>query len=88
LRKNAAVENNAPVQNNAPTTVITLTKGAAGSKVKTLQARLEVEGYDPGPIDGIFGARTAAAVKSFQEYKGLKADGAVDEITWKTLGKN
>lgn len=88
VEENAAIENNAPVQNNAPTTVTTLTKGAAGSKVKTLQARLEVEGYDPGPIDGIFGARTAAAVKSFQEYKGLKADGAVDEITWKTLGKN
>jgi peptidoglycan hydrolase-like protein with peptidoglycan-binding domain len=84
----AAIENNAPVQSNAPTTVTTLTKGAAGSKVKTLQVRLELQGYDPGPIDGIFGARTAAAVKSFQEYKALKADGAVDEITWKALGKN
>jgi peptidoglycan hydrolase-like protein with peptidoglycan-binding domain len=82
------LQGNAPIQNNAPTTLTTLTKGASGSKVKTLQVRLDVKGYDPGPIDGIFGARTAAAVKNFQEYKGLKADGAVDEITWKALGKN
>lgn len=83
-----ALQNNAPIPGNAPTAITTLTKGASGSKVKTLQVRLEVKGYDPGPIDGIFGARTAAAVKDFQEYKGLNADGAVDEITWKALGKN
>lgn len=88
VEDNAAIDNNAPVGKNAPTSVTTLTKGAAGSKVKTLQVRLELQGYDPGPIDGIFGARTIAAVKSFQEYKGLKADGAVDEITWKALGKS
>lgn len=82
------VEDNAAVRDKAPTSVTTLTKGAAGSKVKTLQVRLELQGYDPGPIDGIFGARTVAAVKSFQEYQGLKADGAVDEITWKALGKS
>jgi peptidoglycan hydrolase-like protein with peptidoglycan-binding domain len=87
LQDNANIQDNDPVPGNAPTS-ITLTKGASGSKVKTLQVRLDVKGYDPGPIDGIFGARTAAAVKSFQEYKGLKADGAVDEITWKALGKN
>jgi peptidoglycan hydrolase-like protein with peptidoglycan-binding domain len=84
----AVIENNTPSQKNIPTSVTTLTKGAAGSKVKTLQVRLELHGYEPGPIDGIFGDRTAAAVKSFQEFKGLKADGAVDEITWKALGKN
>jgi peptidoglycan hydrolase-like protein with peptidoglycan-binding domain len=84
----AVIENNAPIQKNIPTSVTTLTKGAAGSKVKTLQVRLELQGYEPGPIDGIFGDRTAAAVKSFQEFKGLAADGAVDEITWKALSKH
>lgn len=64
-----------------------LAKGAAGSKVKTLQVRLEMQGYDPGPIDGIFGARTKAAVKDFQQAYSLKADGAVDEITWQTLSR-
>ena len=85
------LQSNAPIQNSAPASVnpaTALTKGAAGSKVKTLQVRLEVQGYDPGPIDGIFGARTATAVKKFQEYKGLTADGVVDEITWKAIGQS
>lgn len=91
-----SVQSNAPIQGSTPTeksdTVenrrTALTKGAAGSKVKTLQVRLEMQGYDPGPIDGIFGARTATAVKSFQQYKGLTADGVVDEITWKAIGQS
>lgn len=62
-----------------------LAKGAAGSKVKTLQVRLEMQGYDPGPIDGIFGARTMAAVKDFQEAYSLRVDGVVDEATWQAL---
>ena len=62
-----------------------LAKGTAGSKVKTLQVRLEMQGYDPGPIDGIFGARTMAAVKDFQEAYNLRANGTVDEVTWQTL---
>ncbi|MDQ2100186.1 MAG: peptidoglycan-binding protein [Tychonema bourrellyi B0820] len=84
-------QNNAPIENEAAVpskTVTILTKGSFGAKVKTLQARLEVAGYAPGPIDGIFGARTISAVKGFQESQGLKANGVVDEITWKAIGKN
>ena len=85
-----SVQSNAPILSNAavpgnPSTV--LNKGAVGSKVKTLQVRLDIQGYDPGPIDGIFGARTATAVKSFQEDKGLTANGMVDQTTWKALGQ-
>ncbi len=91
-----SVQSNPPIDSNASTEkrdtvenrTTALTKGAAGSKVKTLQVRLEMQGYDPGPIDGIFGARTATAVKSFQQYKGLRADGVVDEITWKAIGQS
>lgn len=82
-------ENSTENSNAVPTRpVTTLSKGSSGSKVKTLQVRLDLQGYDPGPIDGIFGARTAAAVKSFQDNKGLKADGEVDEITWRALGQS
>ena len=86
LQSDAPIQNSYPVSGGNPATA--LTKGAAGSKVKTLQVRLEVQGYDPGPIDGIFGARTATAVKKFQESKGLTTDGVVDEITWKAIGQN
>ncbi|MCW6048810.1 peptidoglycan-binding protein [Microcoleus sp. A2-C5] len=85
IQSNAPTQNSAPVRGNPATA---LTKGAAGSKVKTLQVRLEIQGYEPGPIDGIFGARTATAVKKFQESKGLTTDGVVDEITWKAIGQN
>ena len=91
LQRNAPLESSAPTEKSDPVAAnrtTALTKGAAGSKVKTLQVRLEMQGYDPGPIDGIFGARTATAVKSFQQYKGLTADGVVDEITWKAIGQS
>ncbi len=84
VQSNAPILGNAAVPGNPPTL---LNKGAVGSKVKTLQVRLEIQGYDPGPIDGIFGARTATAVKNFQQYKGLTASGMVDETTWKALGQ-
>lgn len=80
----APILSNAAVASNPPTV---LNKGAVGSKVKTLQVRLEIQGYDPGPIDGIFGARTATAVKNFQKFKGFTADGMVDQTTWKALGQ-
>jgi len=88
FENDAQIQNDASVPTKTTSTVTILTKGSYGSKVKTLQARLEVGGYAPGPIDGIFGARTIAAVKSFQESQGLKADGVVDEITWKAIGNN
>ncbi|MEG3924775.1 peptidoglycan-binding protein [Microcoleus sp. D3_18a_C4] len=84
VQSNPPILSNAAVPGNPPTL---LNKGAVGSKVKTLQVRLEMQGYDPGPIDGIFGARTATAVKNFQQYKGLMANGMVDDTTWKALGQ-
>ncbi|MEG3987746.1 peptidoglycan-binding protein [Microcoleus sp. S28C3] len=84
VQSNAPILSNAAVPGNPPTL---LNKGAVGSKVKTLQVRLEIQGYDPGPIDGIFGARTATAVKNFQKFKDLTANGMVDETTWKALGQ-
>ncbi|MBD1827691.1 peptidoglycan-binding protein [Microcoleus vaginatus GB1-A2] len=84
VQSNPPILSNAAVPGNPPTL---LNKGAVGSKVKTLQVRLEIQGYDPGPIDGIFGARTATAVKNYQKFKGFAANGMVDETTWKALGQ-
>ena len=84
VQSNAPILSNAAVAANPPTL---LNKGAVGSKVKTLQVRLEIQGYDPGRIDGIFGVRTATAVKNFQQFKGLTANGVVDETTWKALAQ-
>ncbi len=42
---------------------------------KKIQAALAKKGYDPGPIDGRPGAKTAAAIRAFQKDHGLRATG-------------
>lgn len=39
-----------------------------------------------GPADGVFGARTKAAVRWYQQMRGLAADGAVGKATWTAMG--
>ena len=39
----------------------------------------------PTEIDGVFGPRTKAAVRDFQQSKGLPDDGIVDPQTWPRL---
>ena len=63
----------------------TLRRGSSGSAVKTLQARLQTLGFDPGPIDGIFGSGTDSAVRAFQRARGLGVDGIVGPQTWAAL---
>jgi peptidoglycan hydrolase-like protein with peptidoglycan-binding domain len=40
-----------------------------------LQQLLDEQGYDPGPVDGVFGDRTARAIRSYQVNNGLKVTG-------------
>lgn len=65
-------------------TYATLRNGSSGEDVKKLQQALTNAGYNPGGIDGIFGANTEAAVKSYQTANGLTADGIAGD---QTLGK-
>jgi hypothetical protein len=58
-----------------------------GDAVKVAQERLVAHGHNPGPIDGIFGRKTAAAVNAFQQAAGLKTNGVVDSQTWTALLK-
>lgn len=59
--------------------------GSRGNDVKILQSVLSKIGYDPGPIDGIFGENTQRAVIQFQRDNGLAADGIVGPKTWELL---
>ena len=56
-----------------------------GKAVELVQRQLRDKGYDPGPIDGVYGRITATAVKRFQRRPGLKADGVVGKNTWNAL---
>lgn len=59
--------------------------GSTGPLVAELQALLKTWGYNPGPIDGIFGPSTKAAVIAFQKDAGIAVDGIVGPITWQHL---
>lgn len=58
-----------------------LRSGARGGDVAELQGLLKVVGLDPGPADGIFGSRTTAAVRAFQDANALFIDGVVGRST-------
>jgi peptidoglycan hydrolase-like protein with peptidoglycan-binding domain len=52
--------------------------------VRTLQHLLRARNQNIA-VDGIFGPRTEAAVKAFQQGAGLVADGIVGPLTWPKL---
>ena len=53
---------------------------------KMMQQALRDKGYDPGPIDGVQGPRTTAALKSFQQSENLDVTGRADAETLGKLG--
>lgn len=56
-----------------------------GDDVLTLQQRLSELGFDVGRPDGLFGSRTASALRDFQRNCGLDADGTVGPSTLRAL---
>jgi hypothetical protein len=68
-------------------------KGSTGADVKMLQGLLNQKVPLPKlpqakklAEDGIFGSKTDAATRTFQQMKGLKVDGIVGPKTWGALG--
>ena len=59
--------------------------GQSGPEVAAIQEQLLMEGYDIGIPDGVYGARTVAAVKKYQASMGLAADGVIGNFTYKKL---
>jgi hypothetical protein len=57
-----------------------------GAFVRTVQRALKAEGFNPGPIDGLYGLQTVAAVNAFQITHGLVPDGEGGPPTTKALG--
>jgi peptidoglycan hydrolase-like protein with peptidoglycan-binding domain len=60
-------------------------KGAKGDDVARIQDRLKQLGFDPGPVDGMFGTATVQAIWAYQRLLGKtrkEADGVVTPQLW------
>ncbi len=64
-----------------------LSRGDRGKEVLDVQTRLRGQGFQLGRegVDGFFGPHTEGAVLSFQQERGLLADGRVGANTWREI---
>ncbi|GGK33353.1 hypothetical protein GCM10010965_27780 [Caldalkalibacillus thermarum] len=62
-----------------------LRRGDRGAKVRDLQRLLAERGYQPGPIDGIYGPLTEAAVRRAQRDLNIAVDGIAGPQTYRAL---
>ena len=58
-----------------------LRRGVSGADVSELQGFLNLQGHEAGPVDGVFGSLTDLALRSFQQKRGLNADGVAGAQT-------
>jgi len=89
---NVEIVNNAPIRGNTNSYPGTpLRRGSTGPYVVIIQTELNriSQSYPAIPkiptVDGIFGSRTEASVRSFQQIFGLSVDGIVGKATWYEL---
>jgi hypothetical protein len=54
--------------------------------VQRVQRALQSQGFDPGPIDGVIGRRTVAALNRFQQARGLPVDSYLNIQSVQALG--
>jgi Putative peptidoglycan binding domain len=54
--------------------------------VRKIQQLLKDRGLSPGPIDGVAGPLTNAAIREFQGWYGIKARGEIDNQTLFAIG--
>lgn len=89
---NVEIVNNAPILGNTSSYPGTpIRRGSSGPYVVVIQTSLNriAQNYPAIPkiqnVDGIFGSRTEASVRKFQEIFGLTVDGIVGKATWYAL---
>jgi Putative peptidoglycan binding domain len=83
-----------PVSSLAPSATSTRSAGSLAppatstrrALIHHVQERLQVGGYNPGPLDGALGRQTREALRGFQKAKGLRPTGELDAATLTVLG--
>jgi len=56
-------------------------KMESGADIRQAQTALKEKGHDPGPIDGVHGPRTSAALREYQKAENIKVTGRLDSET-------
>jgi peptidoglycan hydrolase-like protein with peptidoglycan-binding domain len=70
--------------------ILTVRQGSSGDAVRGVQEEFAFRNLSgiPGTglkIDGVFGPKTDAAVRGFQEALSIAVDGIVGAVTWRAL---
>ncbi len=63
-----------------------VTTTGSQAQMMAMQRALKDKGFDPGPMDGIAGPRTASALKEYQKSENLAMTGKMDRDTAAKLG--
>jgi putative peptidoglycan binding protein len=58
---------------------------ASHARLRQVQERLQAAGFAPGPLDGRLGPQTRAALRQYQQRKGLPVTGTLDTQTLQAL---
>lgn len=84
--KSSTTQNGAAVSQAATQTVAA--QPNLNQAVTNLQSQLAAHGYDPGPIDGVMGERTRAAIRAYQRDRQMPVDGQVSQALVASLASN
>ena len=76
-----------------PAIIVQVRQGSNGEAVRGVQSQFQARNLSGDPskglqVDGIFGPKTDAAVRGFQQAAGLSVDGIVGPITWRARPTN
>ena len=70
--------------------IIVVASGSTGDAVRAVQEEFQFRNLSGDPaqglaVDGVFGPKTRAAVRAFQQALGITVDGIVGPVTWRAL---
>jgi len=62
--------------------------GSQGPEIQAYEQRMADLHFDPGPVDGVYGARTDTAIRDFEQALGMKAGAQPDEALLAAIARS
>lgn len=76
-----------PADSSTETSTSESTPSSPSMSVRQAQQRLVDIGFDPGPVDGLYGRQTRSGLEAFQRHVGIAVTGRIDDATIKALSE-